>query len=172
MQGSDLANSETLDRILEILSWLVIVFGALWLVTGIAGFLHRRAYNLTPAESGGGKPITPDFLKVDRKKREEAIARGEAYAEVLEKRATPAEKAEFWSRAAAIITASFTLVGTVIGSLMKVESLETGVRQFSSVDAITSTIREHPLGISIAVLVIGANIIIFVKATKKTLARS
>lgn len=175
MQGSEL-NGETLDTILQVLSWLVVAFGGMWLVTSVIGYMHRRAYNLTRAESGGGKPITPDFLKVDKKKRDAAIARGEAYSEVLEQRAavaaSPASKAEFWSRAAALITATFTLLGAVVGTLTRVESLEEGARQLSSLDTFTGIVRDHPIGTTIAVIVIGANIVVFVKATKKTPARS
>lgn len=173
MQGTELSG-ETLDTILQVLSWLVVAFGGLWLVTGIIGYMHRRAYNLTRAESGGGKAITPDFLKVDKKKREAAIARGEAYTEELAQRAAPppTAKAEFWSRAAAFITATFTLLGAVVGTLTRVESLEAGARELGSFDTFIAIVKDHPIGTTIAVLVIGANIVIFIKATKKTPARS
>lgn len=172
MQGTELSG-ETLDTILQVLSWLVVAFGGVWLVTGVIGYMHRRAYNLTRAESGG-KAITPDFLKVDKKKRDAAIARGEAYTEELAQRAAPppTARAEFWSRAAALITATFTLLGAVVGTLTRVESLEEGARQLSSFETLTAIVTDHPIGTTIAVLVIGANIVIFVKATKKTPARS
>ncbi len=177
MQATDLANTQTIDTVLRILTWLVIGFTGLWLVTGVVGYLHRRAYNLTRAESGGSKPITPDFLKVDKKKRQAAIDRGESYDEVLEKRQalaarSPAEKIGVWSRAGATISASFTLVAAVVGTLTKVDALQKGAGDLSSWDRLSNIVQQHKVGTVIAVIVIGANVLVFVNATKKTLAKS
>ena len=48
---TDVANGQTFDTVLMIASWLVLIFGTLWFVTGFLGWMHRRAYNLTRAES-------------------------------------------------------------------------------------------------------------------------
>lgn len=176
MQATDVTNTQTMDTVLQILSWLVIVFGGLWLVTGVLGYMHRRAYNLTSAESGTSKNIKPDFLKVDKKKREAAIQRGEAFEKELESREVaagkaPGEKLGVWSRAGATISAGFTLVAAVVGTLTKVDSLQSGVGQLSSWDKLSNTMSQHKVGTVVAILVIGANILVFVKATKKTPAR-
>lgn len=173
--------TETMDTVLQVLSWLVIIFGTLWFATGIIGYMHRRAYNLTSAESGGSK-VTPDFLKVDRKKREAAIERGAAYDQVLDRREAAAaaaalapgtvDKVGTLSRAGATITATFTLVAAVVGTLTRVESLQQGVDQLSSWDSLTAIVKQYPAGTIVAILVIGANIIVFVKATKKTPAKA
>ena len=176
---TDVANGQTFDTVLMIASWLVLIFGTLWFVTGFLGWMHRRAYNLTRAESDGSSAVTPDFLKVDKKKRQAAIERGEAYDEVLEKRAAAAaaaanptvEQVNKVSRAVALITASFTLVGAVISTLTRVDTMQEGVEQLSSWDSFVATIQKYPAGAVVAALVIGANIIIFVKATKKIPAR-
>jgi hypothetical protein len=162
---------ETLDTVLMILSWLVIIFGTVWFATGIIGYFHRKSYNLTRAESGGSKPITPDFLKVDQKKRQAAIDRGAAYSEVLDARAAPSSpvaKASNWARAGATATASATLLAAIVGTITRVRVLQEGVEQLSSWDAITALVKEYPAGVIVAVLIIGTNIVIFVKATKKT----
>ena len=92
MQTAEVTTTtSTVDALLGMFSWLVIIFGAVWLITSIIGYFHRRAYNLTLAESGGS-PIRPDFLKVDKKRRREAIERGEEYSDVLEKRAEAASQ--------------------------------------------------------------------------------
>jgi hypothetical protein len=78
------------------------------------------------------------------------------------------KQAGFWSRAAATVTAFLTLVSTVIGSLQKAESLEEGAVELGSWDTLMAIIKEHPLGTTIAVILIGANVIVFVKATKKS----
>lgn len=167
---------ETLDTVLMVLSWLVIISGSLWFVTGILGYFHRKSYNLTAAESGGSKPITPDFLKVDAKKRQEAIDRGAAYDEVLAKREAAAkaaaggqaavEKVGAMARAGALTTASFTLVAAVVGTLTRVKTLQEGAAQLTTWESLVETVQKYPVGAIIAVLVIGANIIVFVKATK------
>lgn len=178
MQAIDMVPNGTMDTVVQVLSWLLMIFSALWLITGILGFMHRRAYNLTRAESGGSSPITPDFLKIDQKKRQAAIDRGAAYDEVLEARAAAAgpsaavAKTGFWSRAAATVTAFFTLSGAVIGTLQKVDSLESGASELGSWDKIVAIVKDHPIGTVIAIIVIGANVIIFVKATKKTPAKA
>jgi len=165
-----------MDTVLQVLSWLVIIFGTLWFVTGIIGYMHRRAYNLTSAESGGSR-VTPDFLKVDRKKREAAIERGAAYDQVLDRREAAAaasgtvEKVGTLTRAGATIAASATLVAAVVTALTRVESMQTGVEQLSSWDSLVGLARQYPAGVTVAVLVIGTNIVAFVKATKKTTAK-
>src|SRR5262245_28301837 len=139
MQTPDVtANPSTADTLLGVFSWLVIIFAALWLLMSIIGYFHRRAYNLTLAESGG-RPIKPDFLKVDKKRRKDAIERGEEYDEVLEKRAQTAAAAAApsaavrrlgtLSRACAVITGSLTLVAAIVGTVSKVKLLETDIQE-------------------------------------------
>lgn len=167
--------TETMDTVLQALSWLVIIFGTLWFATGILGFLHRRAYNLTKAETGGSA-VTPDFLKVDRKKREAAIERGAAYDQVLDRRAAAqagtVDRVSALARTGALVTATFTLAGAIIGTLTRIDTLQEGVEQLSSWDSFVSIVKQYPAGTMVAVLVIGANIIVFVKATKKTPAKA
>jgi hypothetical protein len=181
MQATDVVKPDTMETVLTVLSYATIGFAALWLVTTVLGYMHRRSYNLTRAESGGGKPITPDFLKVDQKKRQAAIDRGAAYDKVLEEReaarAAPASaasvsKADFWARAAATVTAFFSLAGAVVGTLTKVENLEAGAAQLSNWETFVDIVTQHPVGTTIAIVVIGANILIFFKATKKTPAKA
>lgn len=178
MQATDVVQPDTMETVLTILSYATIAFAGLWLVTSILGYMHRKSYNLTRAESGGGKPITPDFLKVDEKKRKAAIERGAAYDEVLDARAAAAgqspavAKADFWSRAAALVTAFFTLAGAVIGTITKVGTMEEGAAQLSNWETFVDIVTQHPVGTTIAIIVIGANIIIFFKATKKTPAKA
>jgi hypothetical protein len=176
MQATDVMSDQTIDTVLQVLSWLVIGFGSVWLVTGIIGYLHRRAYNLTSAESGSSKDIKPDFLKVDKKKRQAAIKQGAAFEKELEGRAVavaspPADKLGAWSRTGATVSATFTLVAAVVSTLTRVDSLEAGVRQLSTWDKLSQTVQEHRIGAIVAFLVIGANVLVFVKATKKTPAR-
>jgi uncharacterized membrane protein len=166
--GTDVT-PETIDTVLRILSWSVIAFGALWLVTGTIGYFHRRAYNLTHAESGRSKNIKPDFLKVDKAKRQAAIERGDAYTAVLAAREarTPVERVTFWSRVAAGLSAVLGLVAMIVGTITKVDSLQRGIDQVSSWERFSQLVSDNKAGAIVAIAVIGANIIVFAESSKK-----
>src|SRR6185503_3262066 len=104
---------------LGIVQWTVLGFAMVWVGARIIGTLHRRAYNLTYAESGVSRKVQPDFLKVDRHKRQEAIARGEQYDEALNKRGdappTPIGSVRRWAGLGATLTA---LVGLFFSAVM------------------------------------------------------
>ncbi len=178
MQVTDAANPQTVDTVLLILTWFVVIFGGLWLVTGVIGYMHRRAYNLTRAESGRSKNIQPDFLRVDHKKRDAAMKRGAAYDRELERRdeaeaaalKPPVDRLHAWSKAAATVSAAFTLLTAVIGTLTKVDSMQAGAQQLGSWDSLVDTMNRHPIGSSVAIIVIIANVIVFIKAAKKASA--
>jgi uncharacterized membrane protein len=172
MQTTDLTRPDTIDTALRILSWCVIVFAALWFVTAVIGYFHRRAYNLTHAESGPSRNIKPDFLKVDAAKRQAALDRGAAYDAALEARETPAavataEKVRHWSRIGAATTATLAVVAAVVGTLMKVESIQEGINQISSWDRLSKLVSDNKAGTVVALIVIGSNIVVFVNALKK-----
>jgi hypothetical protein len=172
MQSSDLTNLATIDTALRILSWCVIGFGALWLITSVIGFFHRRAYNLTHAESGRSKNIRPDFLKVDKARREAAIEKGKAYDAVLDAREVPPSVATvatvgLWSRLAAITTATLAVVAAVVGTVSKVDSIQAGVNTMGSWDRLGHFVGQNKAGTVVAVIVIGANIVVYVNALKK-----
>jgi uncharacterized membrane protein len=159
---SDLLSPENIDAGLRVLSWCLIVFAALWTVTSVLGYFHRRAYNLTRAESSRSKNIKPDFLKVDVGKREAAIGRGRAYDAVLDNResgaAAPTDRLRFWSRFAAIATALVGLGLVIFGTVTKVDSLQAGVNRITSWDRFTDLISQNQAGSVVAVLVIVVNV--------------
>ncbi len=173
METTELTNPDTIDRVLQILSWCVIAFAATWLVTSIIGYLHRRAYNLTHAESGHSKNIKPDFLTVDKAKRQDAIDRGKAYDAVLDAREAAArpsptvEKVGLWARFVATTAALLGLVATIVGTMQKVSSIQEGVAELSSWVKLVELVSQNKAGTIIALAVIGANIIVVVKKLNK-----
>ncbi len=181
MQVPATIDPDTLDTILTYLTWAVAIFSVLWIGSGIIGYMHRRAYNLTRAESGRSRNIQPDFLKVDKAKREAAMNRGAAYdKELAERDAAEAAAAagarastdsmEKWSRLAAMISATFTLLAAVIGTLSRVDKLQDDAQSIGSWDALVNTINAHKIGTTIAVIVIAANVIVYVKSVRKNTA--
>lgn len=176
MESVDLTGLENHAALLRVLFWCVIAFAATWLVTGVIGHLHRRAYNLTHADSGGGGHITPDFLTVDKAKRKAALERGAAYDAVLGARetntATTIEKVCLWSRVGAMATALVALGATVVGTLTRIQSIQSGIQDIGSWQKFTTLVGQNKVGASVAVAVIVLNIVVFVRTTSKTPAKA
>jgi hypothetical protein len=161
---------ENVNQTLELITWALAAFVVIWIVTSIIGAMHRRAYNLTHAESGGSKKIQPDFLKVDKAKRDAAIERGETFTEKLDKREapkTPATTASMWARIAASATAIIGLVFTVVTTMQRVAATDEAVRDLGNWEKLGAIIREHQLGAILCVAVIASNAYIVVKKIKK-----
>ena len=147
----------------------------LWLVGSLVGAVHRRTYNLTRADRAGGKVVRPDFLDADARKRDAALARGRAYDKGLTEREaaaappTAVESMTFWSRLAALSAAILTLAATIVGTVTRVQVLEAGVQQVGTWDQFVQTLSDHKTGAALAVAVIGAQVVVFVQSSRKTL---
>ncbi len=171
MQDLDWTIPDNYRQIFTIASWALGILGGTWLVTGVVGYMHRRAYNLTHAESGRSQNVKPDFLKVDQAARKAAIDRGEAFDKQLADKAAgpkpPAEAIGSWARMGASLTAIITLVAAIVGSLGKAEVLQKGAERIGSFEKLGVIFREYPFGASIAVICIVANVIAFNSSRKK-----
>jgi len=169
MPTSDATNPETIDTVLRLISWGLFAFTALWAVTGTIAYFHRRAYNLTRAESSRSQNIKPDFLTVNKGQRQQAIERGEAYDQVLQDRTAPTavETASLWSRFAAMATAVLALITLMVGTLNSIGALQQGVEKLSNWETLSQLVREHTAGTVVALIVIAANVIVFVEGSKK-----
>ncbi len=162
---------ENVNQMLDLVTWALVAFGVVWLVTSVIGAMHRRAYNLTHAESGGSKKIQPDFLKVDRAKREAAIARGEQFDEKLAKReatATPVSVACTWSRIAASATALIGLVFTAVTTMQRVAVTDEAVRDLGNWEKLKAIVSQHQLGAILCVAVIASNAYLVVRKLQKS----
>lgn len=169
-----LLSPENIDTGLRFLSWCLVVFAAVWAVSGVIGYFHRRAYNLTHAESGGSKNIKPDFLNVDHRKRQSAIERGRAYDAVLDSRdapASPAEQLSVWSRIAAVTTALVGLFVTILGTVTRIGSLQSGVEELSSWDKFSNIVSRNKAGAVIAFAVIAISVSEVYKKMQKSPAK-
>ena len=173
MDATHAANPETIDTVLRILTWCLIAFAGSWLVTSLIGYFHRRAYNLTRAESGPSKNIKPDFLTVDKAKRQAALDRGKEYDAVLAAREGPPPVApaiktvHFWSWFAASGEAVIGLIATVIASLSRVDLIQADVEKITSWSRLSHMVSQNQTGTIIALAVIGANAVIVVQKLKK-----
>ncbi len=162
---------ENVNQFLDLVTWALIAFGIVWLVTSVIGVMHRQAYNLTHAESGGSKKIQPDFLKVDKAKRDAAIARGERYDQQLAEREAPpptlVSSACTWSRIAASGTAIIGLVFTAVSTMQRVAVTDEAVRDLGNWEKLKAIVSEHQLGAILCVAVIASNAYIVVTKLQK-----
>lgn len=166
---------ETLDAWLNGLAWSLGLCTLLWVIGSVVGLLHRRTYNLTRADRAGGTAVRPDFLDVNTRARDSAIARGRAYDKTLADReaaaapATVVESMTLWARLAALSAAVLTLAAAIVGTVTRVQALEAGVQQVGSWDQFVQTLSDHKAGAALAIAVIGAQVVVFIQTSKKHL---
>jgi hypothetical protein len=167
-------NLQTTDQILDVLTWVLAIAGIIWLVTSVINARHRRAYNLTYAESGASKKIKPDFLKVDTAKREAAIARGERYDEELARREREAQKpgpvAEVgrWSHLAASAAALVGVAFTALSTFQRIGPTDETLKGLGRWETFEKLVSDHKAGAVFCVAVIASNVYLVVARMKKS----
>ena len=132
--------------ILPVVVWLCAALAAAWFGLALLDRWRRRTYNLTVAERGGSG-ATPDFLKVDRAKREAALERGRPVAETPPMVPPPTTR---WSRItgyAATVCAGLTLIVAALTALTSVEDYTKmageAANLVANVDAIGAGVRDY-----------------------------
>ena len=63
-----------------------------------------------------------------------------------------------------------TLVATVMGTVTKVHAIDMDIQRVSSMNSFLDIVNQHKVGATVALAIIGAHIVVFVKSSKKTLA--
>lgn len=148
--------------------------GGLWIVLWLFILWRRKASNLTSATGAKvQKDAAPDFLSVDREKRQAQIKAGEAYdkklterevAEAAGRAAKPEPKeltmAERFARLASALFAVFSLATTIVGALNQAQGLEGAGQKFADIAT------QHPIAMAIAAFVIAFHIYQFISRKK------
>jgi len=164
----------------------IVALAGLWIVSAIACALHRRAYNLTKAETASAREAPePAFLKVDHEAREEAIRRGDAYVRpadrrAMEEKAAAAAAAEaaapprsVWSRwglfsRIGIVIIALAHVGVaVVSAAGMVEKADQMMQKVSSLDCLTTIVQHYWLGFCLGGIVVVAEIVRLIGSAKK-----
>lgn len=165
---------------LDLLFNLTCAAAAVWLATTVFVMWRRHESNLTPINAAErNSKAQPDFLKVDKKARAEAIARGEGFDKELERRVREEErmKAEALhgpKRTQSIagwisfILALVSLLMGVLGVIFSIVRLEDMATEFGSWERILSLFRAYPIPFTVAVTVIILKISHFVLEHRKT----
>ncbi|MFN7054979.1 hypothetical protein [Hyphomonas sp.] len=182
---------DTLDQIppeawpiIDLLFNVTMAAAGIWLAITVFVVWRRHASNLTPVHAAGrNRKAQPDFLKVDRKARAEAIKRGAAHEKDLDRRdeaeakaaaeaATAAAKAAeaearrnapmtFAQRISGLVTfllSLFTLLSIIVSSIFTISRMGDYVGEYTAWERITSIIMQHPIAFTICVLIIIARI--------------
>ena len=141
------------------LLWMLIVLALGW--AALAALLHgkRRAYNLSPVETAGGKDIRPDFLKVDQAARQRQIDRGEAFSaggDGLPEAAPRStyDRALSLTRVAGIFVALSSFVMAVIFAFVRIEFIEATWQKYSAIERLAAILQQYPVGFGVAIVVI------------------
>lgn len=156
-----------IDRMFDI----TIIAAAIWLALTIFVYWKRRAANLTPVTAARrSKKAQPEFLKVDHKARRAAIERGQAFERSLEQREEeearaaalaalkPAARAGRVAKIAALITSVFTLIAMIFGTILNVGKMGELMQQYSTTQRLAAIIQNHPVGTTVAAVVIAAGL--------------
>lgn len=154
-----------IDLAFKITAGIVVV----WIALALFGWWRRRAYNLTVASTAKrNKRAQPDFLHVDTKAREAAIARGEAHEDELDEREAreaaiaaggdPVSAGRRIAQLAALLMSIFTLLCGIMGAVGNVGAMEAQVKNLTASGKIQYLVTQHPIGTAIVLLVIGYNV--------------
>ncbi len=161
------------------LLWLgaaMAAFFVLWLVVAIARAMHRRAYNLTKAETARPRSdVEPSFLKVDEEAREEALRRGDEYvrpadAEAAEEAAAATEPDSIWRRwglfsRLGIVTIAVAHVAiAVVSSVAMMRDAEEVLNKLSTSECLVTVVTRYWPGFLLALVVIVAEVVQFMRS--------
>jgi hypothetical protein len=115
--------TDHIDAVLNIALIASVVTCAAWVVLTFSERQRRRALNLTTAETAAGS-IRPDFLSVDRAKREATIARGRNLEASRRPEVAAGSGASLLSRWLALGTALASFVAAATGAVQKAGTVQ------------------------------------------------
>ncbi|MEM6665599.1 MAG: hypothetical protein AAF638_04285 [Pseudomonadota bacterium] len=153
--------------LINIAFWVTAVITVVWWSIAVFVYLRRSASNLTPVQAARRKKSdTPDFLSVDHKARDAALDRADDFErelskqEAAEAREAARKERDPWSvagtaaRLMSLFMSLFTLATMIAGSIFQVTRMRDMVDRENLLGTIGEIIVEHPIGFTIASLVI------------------
>ena len=160
--------------LVELLLNTTMVSVAIWIAVTIFVWWRRRASNLTPVNAAQANDnAAPDFLSVDKKARDQAEKRGEAFDKALEEEERAAAMAAarggrtqrtMSQRLAGLLSffmSLFTLATMIFGAIWQVSRMGQLMEEYSTVERIATVVQNHPVSFSVAALVIGFHVFRF-----------
>ena len=146
----------------------LLVLGGAWLAAEGVRAAHRRAYNLTKAETTtGSESLQPSFTKVDHAARKAALERGDAYA--AQRAAADADpvasgkKLPPWGKVARM--ASQAVAATIVAL---VPPTADGIADREGLKvSLTDVAERYPMGIGLAIVVLVISVVQLVRSGSK-----
>lgn len=151
------------EHLMQVLLWVAAIGGAAWLVFGVLGAMHRRAFNATPIETKSASGVQLGYLEVDDEKRAAAIKAGNVdpnrQRPLLRTNAgkpispAVAERAKMGRMAKTIglISAVASFIAAALVTLHSVPNMHDTALLLANY---TGVIRAYPIGFAIAAIVI------------------
>lgn len=159
---------------IDLIVTIMFVAVGIWLFIAIFVYLRRVASNLTPVNAAQkNKKAAPDFLKVDKKARKAAIARGKNFEKDLDRMERDEARAEAKARRSnatlgqriaglvSLFMSLFTLATMIFGAIFNVSRMGRMMKDYSAQDRIVAVVKDHPIAVAIASLVIAYHIFKF-----------
>ena len=170
--------TDTLDQIppeawpiIELLFNLTMAAAAVWLAATVFVMWRRYASNLTPVMAAEkNRKADPDFLKVDKKAREQAIRRGESFEKELQRREIEANTSgkrsagsmiQHLSGLMALVVSASTLLSMLLGAYLSVFRMGEMWEGLSGADRLMELWDKYPVPIIISLIVLVAQIYVF-----------
>lgn len=166
--------------LIDMLFNTTLIVTGLWLVWTLFVAWRRSASNLTSVSGArANRNAEPEFLSVDEKARKQAIKRGEGFDKELDRRDREGERAErhaarkretMVSRIGRLVSlgmALFSMATMISGTMFQVSIMGRYWEQYSASERLMRVIEDHPIGVTITVLVILYNLITFVLNFRK-----
>jgi len=155
--------------IIDLLFNVTMAAAGIWLAVTAFVIWRRHASNLTPVNAAErNRKAQPDFLKVDKKAREEAIERGDDFEKSLDRRDVaeakaasrlkPAKTVQKVAGAAAFIMSIFTVLSVIASSVFTLHGVGRVASEFSTWERARGMIEDHPIAFTICLLIIFARI--------------
>jgi len=157
------------------LGWVIAILFVAWLFFTVVGALHRRAYNLTKAETARRKADAPAFLTVDHEARQAALERGDAYVRPADrveeggggKPAGPRKSAwAFLCRLGVVLVAVAHFAIVVVSVADATYNAEKVVQDISAADRFAAIVSRYWLGLTLGVIVLTAEIVRYVQSRR------
>lgn len=161
------------ESVLPYLEYGLIALAGIWVVAELVRSAHRRAYNLTKAETTRSKAIEPSFTKVDHEARKAAIERGDAYqkareeAEAARRAKAPEPELRNWGKVARAI--SKVVAGAIVALVPPAASGLTRPdgTKYAWVEGMSEIVSRNAVGIGLAVGVLAVSLFQFVTKRSK-----
>lgn len=146
------------------LDYVLLAVGAAWLISEGLRAAHRKAYNLTKAETvAGSEKLAPAFTKVDHEARKAALERGDAYAAArAAAEADPVKSGKALAPWGNIARMASQVVAAAIVALVPPTASGIASREGIKV-SITDVAQRYPVGVGLAVLVLVVSLVQLVR---------